>query len=64
MAVPALCESGMRKTPRVASDSPRPWKSESVRLWRLLAGPVCASLRNGLESILGQCSASAALSTA
>jgi DNA invertase Pin-like site-specific DNA recombinase len=25
------------------------WKSESVRPWRLLAGPVCASLRNVLE---------------
>jgi hypothetical protein len=24
------------------------WKSESVRPWRLLAGPVCASLRNVL----------------
>jgi hypothetical protein len=37
-------------------------KNESVRPWRLLGAPVCASLRNSLESILGQCSASAALS--
>jgi hypothetical protein len=31
-----------------------PWKSESVRLWRLLAGPVCARSLLGLASILGQ----------
>jgi len=37
---------------------------KSVRPWRLLGGPVCASLPNSSESIRGQCSASAALSTA
>jgi len=39
-------------------------KNESARLWRLLDGPVCALLQNSSESIRGQCSASAALSTA
>ena len=37
---------------------------KSVRPWRLRDGPVCASLPNGSESIPGQCSESAALSTA
>src|SRR5262249_11923872 len=37
-------------------------KNESVRPWRLLGGPVCASLPNGLESIPGRCSGLAALS--
>jgi hypothetical protein len=45
-----------------ARQFPRRSKSESVRRWRLLGGPVCASLPS--ESIPGQCSASAALSTA
>ena len=39
-------------------------ENESMRRWRLLGGPVCASLPNSSGSILGQCSASAALSTA
>src|SRR5262245_38671734 len=39
-------------------------EKRSVRPCRLLGGPVCASLRNSLESILEQCSASAALPTA
>jgi hypothetical protein len=38
-------------------------KSESVRPWRLLGGPVCASLPNGSESIQGRCSGSVALSS-
>jgi hypothetical protein len=37
-------------------------KNESARPWRLLGGPVCASLPNSSESIPRQCSASAALS--
>jgi len=37
-------------------------ENESLTRWRLLDGPVCASLPNGSESIPGQCSASAALS--
>ena len=41
---------------------PRYWKNESARPWRLLGGPVSASLPNSSESILGQCSGSAALS--
>jgi len=39
-------------------------KNESVRPWRLRDSPACASLPNGSESIPGQCSESAALSTA
>ena len=38
-------------------------KNESARLWRLVGGPVCASLPNGLELTPAQCSESAALSS-
>src|SRR5947207_1660446 len=38
-------------------------KNESVRLWRLLEGPVSASLPNSLELIRARCSGSAALSS-
>src|SRR5262249_29655401 len=38
-------------------------KNESARLWRLLGGPVCASLPNGLELTPAQCSEAAALSS-
>jgi DNA invertase Pin-like site-specific DNA recombinase len=38
-------------------------KNESVRPWRLLGDPVCASLPSGSESILAQCSGSATLSS-
>src|SRR5204863_1364588 len=38
-------------------------KNESVRLWRLLEGPVPASLPNSLELIPARCSGSAALSS-
>jgi hypothetical protein len=37
---------------------------ERAMIARLLGGPVCASLPSNSESILGQCSGSAALSTA
>ena len=37
-------------------------ENESVSPWRLLGGPVCASLPNGSESIPEQCCGSAALS--
>src|SRR5262249_14423964 len=47
-----------------ARQFPRHSKNESVRPWRLLGGPVCASLPNSSESIPGQYSVSAALSTA
>src|SRR5262249_18405369 len=39
-------------------------KRASGRLWRLLAGQVCASLRNASVLIRAQCSGSAALSKA
>jgi hypothetical protein len=38
-------------------------KNESVRLWRLLGGPVSASLPNSLELTPARCSGSAALSS-
>src|SRR5919109_3430165 len=38
-------------------------RNESVRLWRLLGGPVSASLPNSLGLTLARCSGSAALSS-
>jgi DNA invertase Pin-like site-specific DNA recombinase len=63
-AAPGLRGPGVRVNASGAPQLPPHSKNESVRPWRLLGGPVCASLPNSLESILGQCSASAALSTA
>jgi len=54
--------AGVRVNASGAPRLPRYWKNGSARPWRLLGVPVCASLPNSSESILGQCSASAALS--
>jgi hypothetical protein len=43
--------------------SPPHSRNESVRLWRLLEGPVSASLPNNLELTPARCSGSAALSS-
>jgi hypothetical protein len=43
--------------------SPPHSRNESVRLWRLLEGPVSASLPNSLELTPERCSGSAALSS-
>jgi hypothetical protein len=56
-SVPGLRGSGVRVSASGAPRLPRHWKNESARPW-------CASLPNSLESIPGQYSASAALSTA
>src|SRR5262249_51960716 len=58
-----LARPGVKASGSGAPQLPPRLKSESVRLWRLLGGPVCASLPNGSESIQGQCSGSAALSS-
>ena len=42
MAVPALCESGMRKNASWWPPIAAALEKRSVRLWRILAGPVCA----------------------
>jgi hypothetical protein len=62
MHVPGLRGPRVRVSASGASRLPRHWKNESVRPWRLLGGPVCASLPNSSESIPRQCSASATLS--
>src|SRR5262249_56600089 len=62
-SVPGLRGPGVKASGSGAPQLPPRLKSESVRPWRLLGGPVCASLPNGSESIQGQCSASAALSS-
>ena len=54
---------GMRVNALGVPQLPPHSKNESVRPYRLLGGPVYGSLPNGLESIPGQCSGSAALST-
>src|SRR5438874_1650254 len=48
---------------RAGATSRMHWKSESGRLWRLLGGPVSASLPNSLELTPARCSGSAALSS-
>jgi hypothetical protein len=60
--VPGLRGPEVKESASGGPQLPPHSKNESVRPWRLLGGPVCASLRNSLESILGQCSVSAALS--
>src|SRR5215831_344341 len=53
----------MKVSASVAHRLPPHSKNESARLWRLLGGPVCALLPNGLELTPAQCSESAALSS-
>jgi len=52
-SAPALRGRAVRVNASDALQLPLHSKNESVRLWRLLEGLVCASLRNGLESIPG-----------
>ena len=54
---------GVRVNAWDVRQSPPHWKSESVRLWRLLEGPVSASLPNSLGLTPARCSESAALSS-
>src|SRR5262249_4890064 len=54
---------GVRVNALGAPQSPPHSKNESVRLWRLLGGPVSASLPNSLELTRARCSGSAALSS-
>src|SRR5262249_3806846 len=58
----ALRGLGARVNASAVRQSPPHWKNESVRLWRLLGGPVCASLPNSLELTPARCSGLAALS--
>jgi hypothetical protein len=54
---------GMRVNALGVRQSPPHSRNESVRLWRLLEGPVSASLPNSLELTPARCSGSAALSS-
>src|SRR6266550_3551866 len=66
-----LRQQGLDTTTRDVSDDGRVCRvragddsrNESVRLWRLLEGPVSASLPNSLELTPARCSGSAALSS-